>query len=95
MQAELKELRILHTASQFLFYLMTFRTEDFQRTMCDSGIQSKEELLQVLCDVLVEKGEDYNALTDYLEDEANGSYSLFGIRSTEFIQRTVCSEPCH
>lgn len=74
----LEGLRILYTASEILFYLWVFKTETHDELVKKSDSWTKEEVLQNICDVLLERGNDYFELCDFLGRETGGEYCVLG-----------------
>lgn len=79
----LEGLRIIYTASEVLLYLWVFRTEIHDDLVEKSDTITKEEVLQNICDILIERSDDYFELCFFLEKEADGEDSILGITSQE------------
>lgn len=90
--AILKTLRTAYVASLCIFYLEVFKTDSFDSLVMDCESKCKAELLSRICDILNEKGNDYNALVDFLENEAAGDSTVLGIESRSSVtQRQFAS----
>lgn len=77
-----QDLRILYVASQCLFFIMTFNTENFELMVGrEKKYHDKEALLVYLYEIIREKDEDYRDLIFYLEEYVDDAHDTltFGV----------------
>lgn len=87
----LERLRIMFVASEILFFLNAFRTKDYDRAVMGCETQCREQLLERLCDVLIERTDDYHRMIDHLKKCTNGVNSYLGIKSMKYLNAELCA----
>jgi len=79
----LEGLRILYVSSKFLFYLQAFDVEMHDTLVLQTASWQKEEVLEKVCDALIQKNSDYDTIVDFLMEAADGEECTLGIESIE------------
>ena len=90
MESEQREcLRALYVASECVYFLSTFRTEDYESMLYPNGtFEDKQELLEYFYFMLVEKDPYYDYFIGFLEQEAEGARNFVsGITPAKSIAR--------
>ena len=71
-QFEKRDLKILFVASECVFYIMTFKTENFEALVGrNRKYADKEELMEYFYTVLSEKNDEYYDLINYLSEDVD------------------------
>lgn len=71
-QFEKRDLKLLFVASECVFYIMTFKTDNFEALVGrNHKYANKEELMEYFYDILTEKNSEYYELLDYLSDDVD------------------------
>jgi hypothetical protein len=89
MEYDNNSLRTLYVASQCVYFLATFRTEDYENMIYPNGsFEDKQELIDYFYSMLTEKDPYYDYFIGFLKEEAEGAESFIsGIRSVNSISR--------
>lgn len=70
-------LRTLYVASECVYFMATFRTEDYENMLYPNGtFDDKQELLEYFYYMLVEKDPYYDYFMGFLEQEAEGAHNF-------------------
>lgn len=83
----LEGLRILYTGSKILFYMWSFRNEIHDELVIKTDSWRCEEVLQSICDTLTKRDDDYYALFDFINNEADGEPCALGIGNKTAVTR--------
>lgn len=77
----LEDGRIYYVASKILYFLFVFKTETLDDLIYESDTCTLEEVLEHICDTLIESGDSFDELCNFLDREADDEDSTLGIVS--------------